>query len=1256
MSAKISRNANRQTRKEAIARRREVVTKRHAPPVHALLGSHGDTVSRGVPAAAITVALLISSSGKALACTVNQTTNSTAQVGCSATGATPATVTVTGSTITLSAGGAATDGVLADTGATGATGNASATLSNATIVNNRTTAPSLGVNVVAGGAAGSASPGSAAVNMSGMNSILAAAGGGALANARGIGNATTTIAGTLTANVTATGTGQDDGVETTVRSGTATLDMSGVTGTSAISARGGNGILVDSLPVGTQAGGNVVIRGIGSPVTVNEDNSTWGAAPSPRANAGIAAISFGTGSINIESTAATVHATGPLAAGIRAITQLGAVTVNNAGAIDTQGPTSNGIDATTLNTGYGPTLSSYTGIPAVNTALATGNVSVTNSGAITTTGGGSAATASNGIYAATQSVGTGASGNVTVVNDAGGDIATEGDFSNAILATTTNTGGGAAGSIDVTNAARLAAAGASANGIAASVSGTSGGALHVDNRGSVESAQADGIVATTAGGAALTIANENGAAISGTTGVEVGANFVAPQVINAGTIAGTSAAGVSMVSGGGTITNSGAGALISGQQNGVDLPNGGTVTNTAGTIEGGTVGVLGSNGTVVESSGTITGGTDAVQFLAGDNRLDLNSGSVTNGNVTMGSGADVTAVHGGATIAGVPLFSSSAGFGSLIFDGYAGAARAMSSLQLVQVANGADVSFDGADTHAAQLFQIDSGATLRFSTNTGTLQGDVTNAGTLDYSAGDAAYAITGNLANTGTVVLASASGIPGNILTTGNYQGGAGARVTMNTLLNEGGPLSNQFTDRLLVHGNATNNTQLVIQSSGPGAPTPMDKIESSSTGISVVQVAGTSAQDTFALGNGGVLGNEPFVYHLNAYGPGSTLGASDPGQADSRGGGNHWDYRLQNNYIEPDGDIVLPDGDLQEPNGEIVKPGPGELQEARPQVAPQVPAYLTAPIALFQAGALDIATLHQRLGEIRYDRDEAAPDAPNNGPAKEVFARAYGGQFRYASNLGFGNFGYNASIDTAAVQFGGTLLRKEDDSGIWRYGLAASFGHVWWSPHAVDGASSGNLDRYTFYGTATWQSHAGWYADGIVFGGLFDGHVSTNTSGRASNMDGTTVGLSLESGYPFTLNASGLSFEPQIQVVWQHLSFDSKTDVNGIVNELGGQDSAVMRIGFRLAQPLQLEGKYPVTPYFKFNFLQPLNGGGSAVIGQVPFAVGKNGSAVQIGAGITSRFNNRLSIYGDALYQRRVVSYGSNGWLANAGLRYSF
>jgi outer membrane autotransporter protein len=552
-----------------------------------------------------------------------------------------------------------------------------------------------------------------------------------------------------------------------------------------------------------------------------------------------------------------------------------------------------------------------------------------------------------------------------------------------------------------------------------------------------------------------------------------------------------------------------------------------------------------------------------------------------------------------------------------------------------------------------------SGATLG---GYGVIAGNVNNAGTIAVgnatpaleSGSAGSFTFLGDLNNSGTVNLVSDT-IGDALIVKGNYQGAPGATVQLSTVLNEGGALTNQFTDRLLISGNATNTTQLLVKASGNGAPTPTGHADTASTGISVVQVAGMSTPQAFVLGNGGVLGNDPFIYHLNAYGPGSTLGPSDPAQADSRGGGNTWDFRLQNTYVEPDGGRVEPDGEIEEPDGEIVEPGEGELEEARPEVAPQVAAYLTAPLAMFEAGYLDIATLHQRLGEIRYD-DGSASGGDNADLSKEVFARAYGGQFNYTSNVAFKDFGYNTSIDAAAVQFGGTILRQQGSDGVWRYCLAASFGHVWWSPSAVDGNSNGNVNRYTFYGTATYQANAGWYADGIVFGGLFDGYVSTDTASHESNMDGTTAGLSLESGYPFRLTASGLSLEPQVQVVWQHLSFDTKTDVNGIVNDLGGQDSALLRLGFRLAQPLQLQGKYPLTPYFKFNFLQPLTAGGRAVIGQSPFEVGRNGSSMQVGAGITGKLNSRLSIYGDALYQRRLVSYGSNGWLANAGLRYSF
>ena len=47
------------------------------------------------------------------------------------------------------------------------------------------------------------------------------------------------------------------------------------------------------------------------------------------------------------------------------------------------------------------------------------------------------------------------------------------------------------------------------------------------------------------------------------------------------------------------------------------------------------------------------------------------------------------------------------------------------------------------------------------------------------------------------------------------------GGTVVLNTLLNAGGPLSNQFTDRLLINGSAGGITSVQVNGSGAGAAT---------------------------------------------------------------------------------------------------------------------------------------------------------------------------------------------------------------------------------------------------------------------------------------------------------------------------------------------------------------------------------------------------------------------------------------------------
>lgn len=481
---------------------------------------------------------------------IGQTVPSAFNAG-EATGANNAIVSVSGVSINEPAGGQVRNGIgVSTTGSGGAT----VTVVDTIINNMKTTGPSLGINSIVA-SANSSSTASAILNMSGTNSVtvgqfdpvtgqptVSGSGGGILNNNRGNGNSITTITGILNVRVNAIANSpdpaRDDGVETTVRGGTATLDMTGLTGSSSVFVNGGNGLFIDSLPsTPNTTGGNVVVVGVSPLLTITEDNSFFGVANpitiTPVSNSGIMAGTFGTGTVNVQGTSATINTVGPLADGLRGISQLGTVSLNNSGTITTSGPTSQGIEATTTHTGYDSLgIIWITGIPAVNTALPTGAVSVTNNGTITTTGGGSATTASNGIYAWTQSTGTGSSGDVTIANNLGGNIATTGAFSNAILANTTNTSGGPVGAISVANAAELLTTGASANGIAAT---TTKGPIGIANSGSVISQQADGIL-TTATTVGATLALSNSGDISGVNGIGISNNFINAQIGNTGTI------------------------------------------------------------------------------------------------------------------------------------------------------------------------------------------------------------------------------------------------------------------------------------------------------------------------------------------------------------------------------------------------------------------------------------------------------------------------------------------------------------------------------------------------------------------------------------------------------------------------------------------------------------------------------------------------------------------------------------------------
>ncbi|MBV9656282.1 MAG: autotransporter outer membrane beta-barrel domain-containing protein, partial [Acetobacteraceae bacterium] len=487
-------------------------------------------------------------------------------------------------------------------------------------------------------------------------------------------------------------------------------------------------------------------------------------------------------------------------------------------------------------------------------------------------------------------------------------------------------------------------------------------------------------------------------------------------------------------------------------------------------------------------------------------------------------------------------------------------------------------------------------------------------------------FTVNGSLLNAGTVTLAGAT--IGNVLRVNGAYGGTGGTLVLNTLLNAGGPLSNQVTDRLLVNGSAGGITAVQVNGSGTGAATNTTGVgPANRQGISIVQVAGASSPSAFQLANGFVTAGTAYSYRLFPFGPGSPYGPADPTQSlVGGGGGGNWDYRLESSFVS---------------NGSTV----------RLQVAPQVASYITAPTALFMAGFQDLDSLHRRLGEIR---DDFRQDRNQTG---EVFIRAYGYRFNYTSDRSFQDFGFNSQQSYAATEFGGNYIASDTEDGTLRIGLAGILGQLWFQPSAPDGPSKGRFNRELLAGTMTWQSRQGWYVDGVVAGGMFDGRFSTAARGETTGMNGTSVNASVEAGYPFPLAALGenVAIEPQVQLVYQHLDFSRRTDIDGIDVDLKSPNQGVFRGGARLTKLFEAENGMLVTPYLKTNLLQGIGGGDSVQLGGQPFETGHFGTAIQVGGGATGTLTRNLSIYGDVAWQHEVSSGGFRGWAFNAGLRYA-
>jgi len=516
----------------------------------------------------------------------------------------------------------------------------------------------------------------------------------------------------------------------------------------------------------------------------------------------------------------------------------------------------------------------------------------------------------------------------------------------------------------------------------------------------------------------------------------------------------------------------------------------------------------------------------------------------------------------------------------------------------------------------------------------------------------------------------------PGAQLVPFNYIG-QGGTIALNTVLNA----DNSASDSLLfIGGSASGHTFLQINNAGGlGAQTTAD-------GIRVIQIytVGTSTEDAFTLANpelrAGAYDYKLFRSSLMqpcvSPAAGARLSVFDACQS----------WFLRSTFVEPPPPPEPPPPEPPPPvtppdvlPPEPPPPGPGTF----PIIGPEIATYGVVQPMAQQLGRAMLGTHDDRLGDLYPIPCEPTPPIYTKAPPvytkapttncadgfrPAVWGRLFGQQI---------NNHYQAYADPrtngqiAGLQVGFDILRSDslipgqtDYAGLYfSYGNAnvdvtGLVTNAAATAYVLERTGHVNLNAYS--GGAYWSHYGpqGWYLDLTLQGTSYSDAASTEFAHL--NTSGTGFISSLDTGYPIAIPQLGFGFvlEPQAQVLWQWVSFDSGNDGLGPV-ALGTTSETTARVG--------LKGKWTITtdngqvwqPYVRANFWSDFGGTANTMFDVDSVPLISHAQYMDVDAGFTTKINAHFSAFADAGYQFAVSNDGGgkrNGAKGTAGLRYQW
>lgn len=340
---------------------------------------------------------------------------------------------------------------------------------------------------------------------------------------------------------------------------------------------------------------------------------------------------------------------------------------------------------------------------------------------------------------------------------------------------------------------------------------------------------------------------------------------------------------------------------------------------------------------------------------------------------------------------------------------------------------------------------------------------------------------------------------------------------------------------------------------------------------------------------------------------------------------------------------------------------------------VNPKVPEAILMPKANLNAGYSILGTLHERVSErqiIEWDDCSSCQIENNDG---QVWGRFLGNynktdgkdRYDYRSKLWGIQFGYdfdtNYNSETKTTSHSGVMFTYAKDNLSFYDSKNVYFNTI--SGNYVEKNAKtghGQSDIYSLGAYHTYYDERGSYLD-IV--GMFNYIKNKYTTYSASNDKNHAYGviLSAEAGKPLAITNNGLNhgdwfIEPQAQLIYQYLKYNSYKTTNDIKVDQNNQQGLRGRLGVRLAYNQGDEGIKTKTLYFTGNIIHDFLNSKDIDFGSSSVNEKNAKTAAEIGVGIQLPLTSTSYIYFDTRYYHSLGNSDakSKEFSGTLGLKY--